>query len=66
MEASAQHPRYNDGGQGRRAAWAGVKECGLSLEAAGGYEIDSPQEPLEGTEPYQHLDFSSERMILDF
>ena len=48
----------------RRGATA--KECGWSLEATVGKEMDSPLQHPEGTEPYQHCDFSPGRPRSDF
>lgn len=44
---------------------SGVRAC-RSLQAGKGKEMDFFLQPLEGKQPYQHLEFSPVRYILDF
>lgn len=41
-------------------------KCGWPLDAAKGKETDSPLEPSERNEPFQHLDVSLVRPVSDF
>ena len=51
---------FEDRGRGPPA-----KEREHLLEARKGEETDSPQEPLEGMQPYQHLSYSSIQPMMD-
>lgn len=57
-----------DGNRGQSDTVAGFEGGGTlpPPEAGKGEEMDSPLEPLEGTQPWQHLGFIPVRSISDF
>lgn len=65
QEGQRQRRRF-DNGRGSQK-WSNCwKGCRWSLKAGKDKEIDFPQESLEGTPSYQHLDFKSVKSISDY